>query len=196
MSKFYAVRIGKVPGIYNTWDECKAQVEGFSGASYKSFKTLDEAERFIRQEDDSKCHMGLCAYVDGSFNAEKGIYGSGAVILYDNEIIDKIKRTGNSEILVPMRNVSGEIAASVAAMRYAVENGYDSITVFHDYEGIAKWCTGEWKTEKDGTKMYKRFYDSVKDKIKVSFVKVAAHTGVEYNEMADRLAKEAAGING
>ena len=34
MSKIYAVRKGKIPGLYNTWDECKAQVDGFSGAEY------------------------------------------------------------------------------------------------------------------------------------------------------------------
>ena len=31
-SKYYAVRKGKTPGIYNSWSECKLQVDGFSGA--------------------------------------------------------------------------------------------------------------------------------------------------------------------
>ena len=30
--KFYAVRVGKVPGVYQTWSQAKEQVEGFSGA--------------------------------------------------------------------------------------------------------------------------------------------------------------------
>ena len=30
--KFYAVREGKTPGIYNTWDECLAQVRGHKGS--------------------------------------------------------------------------------------------------------------------------------------------------------------------
>lgn len=50
MAKYYAVKKGKNPGIYNTWDECKAQVDGFSGAVYKSFKTKDEAENFIQEK--------------------------------------------------------------------------------------------------------------------------------------------------
>ena len=37
MAKFYAVKEGKKPGIYHTWDECKEQVNGYSGAVYKSF---------------------------------------------------------------------------------------------------------------------------------------------------------------
>ena len=42
-SKFYAVKKGKIPGIYNSWDDCKKMVDGFPGAVYKSFKTLEEA---------------------------------------------------------------------------------------------------------------------------------------------------------
>ena len=44
--KYYAVRTGKKPGIYNTWEECKAVVDGYPGAQYKSFKTREEAEAF------------------------------------------------------------------------------------------------------------------------------------------------------
>ena len=33
--KVYAVRKGKATGIFYTWDECKAAVDGFSGAVYK-----------------------------------------------------------------------------------------------------------------------------------------------------------------
>eukprot|EP01135_Chromosphaera_perkinsii_P008622 Nk52_evm64s1401 gene=Nk52_evmTU64s1401 len=46
--KFYAVARGKTPGIYSTWDECKAQVTGFSKAMYKGFVTRDEAEAYMR----------------------------------------------------------------------------------------------------------------------------------------------------
>jgi ribonuclease HI len=45
--KFYAVRIGREPGIYTTWEQAKKQVMGFSGAKYKSFKTRKEAENFM-----------------------------------------------------------------------------------------------------------------------------------------------------
>ena len=47
MAKFYAVRVGKKPGIYMTWPECEAQVKGFPGAKYKSFPTKAEAEAFV-----------------------------------------------------------------------------------------------------------------------------------------------------
>lgn len=45
--KFYAVKVGKIPGVYTTWLECSKNVTGFNGAVYKSFPTLEEAERYI-----------------------------------------------------------------------------------------------------------------------------------------------------
>ena len=43
-AKFYVVWAGRRTGIFSDWDTCKAQVEGFAGARYKSFKTRAEAE--------------------------------------------------------------------------------------------------------------------------------------------------------
>lgn len=49
----YAVRVGRKPGIYRTWDETKAMVHGFSGAIYKSFATRDEAQTFMQNAQKS-----------------------------------------------------------------------------------------------------------------------------------------------
>lgn len=44
---YYAVRVGRKPGIYNTWDECQEQVLKFSGAAFKGFDTYNEALTFV-----------------------------------------------------------------------------------------------------------------------------------------------------
>ena len=78
-SKYYAVKKGKVPGIYLNWNDCKAMVDGYPGAVYKSFKTIEEAEKFINGEKSlagEKTITGMklsgenstYAFVDGSFN--------------------------------------------------------------------------------------------------------------------------------
>lgn len=43
--RYYVVWKGLVPGVYDTWDECRCQIEGVKQALYKSFATLAEAER-------------------------------------------------------------------------------------------------------------------------------------------------------
>lgn len=47
--KIYAVFQGKIPGLYETWDEASAQVQGFKGAVYKSFPSREEAILWLRQ---------------------------------------------------------------------------------------------------------------------------------------------------
>ena len=47
--KYYAVKRGKTPGIYLTWEDCRSQISGFSGAVYKGFETLEEAGAFLQQ---------------------------------------------------------------------------------------------------------------------------------------------------
>lgn len=52
-SKYYVVWVGATPGIYSSWEECRAQVESWKGAVYKGFETMEEAERaFAGRPDD------------------------------------------------------------------------------------------------------------------------------------------------
>jgi ribonuclease HI len=47
-TKHYVVWAGRVPGVFQTWDDCKTQVDGFSGARYRSYPTRREAELAYR----------------------------------------------------------------------------------------------------------------------------------------------------
>lgn len=50
--KFYVVTHGYQPGIYDTWEECKAQVDGYSGARYKAYDTCEAATSAFRKVMD------------------------------------------------------------------------------------------------------------------------------------------------
>ena len=43
--RYYVVWNGIEPGIYSTWQECEAQIKGVKQALYKSFDTIEEAEK-------------------------------------------------------------------------------------------------------------------------------------------------------
>ncbi len=117
------------------------------------------------------------------------------MVILRNDIVEKTYSIkGNEESLVGMRNVAGEIEASKMAMKYCIDNNIRYLKLYFDYEGIEKWCVGVWKANKEGTIEYKKFYDSIKDKLHVEFIKVKAHSGDRYNEEADKLAKAAIGI--
>lgn len=190
--KYYAVRIGRNPGIYHTWDECKRETMGFKGASFKKFSTREDAEAFINEiEEDKKESAGkdeLVVYVDGSYRNSDKSHSYGVYMFNDEEEYTYSKRFFKDS---DMRNVSGEIKGAMRAMEEAANLGKKKIYLHYDYEGIRSWALGFWKTNKEGTIYYKNFYDSIKDKLEVKFIKVEAHTGVKYNELVDKLAKEA-----
>jgi len=47
--KFYAVRKGRTPGIYNSWPDCQQQTDRFRNPEFKSFATRDAAEAFMKE---------------------------------------------------------------------------------------------------------------------------------------------------
>lgn len=218
--KYYAVKIGKNTGIFQTWEECKENVDGYPGALYKSFKTISEAYTYLGDEGTQMSLFDMdavmqptnttkteipdetmpistaskaIAYVDGSFNAETNVFGYGVVMFHNGKEIH-LSHSYNDEDLATMRNVAGEIYGSMAAMTYALENNIKTLSIYYDYMGIAKWCTGEWKTNKNGTIAYKKYYDKARKKVNINFEKVKGHSGDKYNDLADKLAKEACGI--
>ncbi|MDU3457275.1 MAG: ribonuclease H family protein [Peptoniphilus sp.] len=190
--KYYAVRIGRNPGIYHTWDECKRETMGFKGASFKKFSTREDAEAFINEIEEDKKESAekdeLVVYVDGSYRNSDKSHSYGVYMFNDEEEYTYSKRFFKDS---DMRNVSGEIKGAMRAMEEAAKLGKKKIYLHYDYEGIRSWALGFWKTNKEGTIYYKNFYDSIKDKLEVKFIKVEAHTGVKYNELVDKLAKEA-----
>lgn len=198
---YYGVRKGRNIGIYNTWKECEENVRGYPGAEYKKFSNYEDALSFIEDKEEKedlleKKDIGdgeAIAYVDGSFNLGDFSYAYGIVfITTEGKELYNWKETEKD--LVEMRNVAGEIRGAMEAMKIALEKDKKTLYIHYDYAGIENWAKGTWKTNKLGTKRYKEFYDSIKDKLDVKFIKVKAHSGVEYNEEADRLAKKALGI--
>lgn len=200
--KFYAVKVGKTPGIYTTWDECKDNVNGFPGAIYKSFKTREDAVEFIGDKiilavEEVKTSYYESdmpyAFVDGSYNIATGTYGYGGFLVCNNEKYI-LMGSGNDPEMASMRNVAGEVLGSQAAMAKALELGLKELKIYYDYAGIEMWALGNWKRNKKGTIAYYDFVNSIRHNLALYFVKVKGHSGVDGNEEADRLAKKAVGI--
>lgn len=197
--KFYGVLKGYNPGVYDNWEEVKVQTNGFSGAVYQGFKSIEEAHEFVygtplKEEpvelDEIPFIAEVDIYTDGSYKDDK--IGFGIVICKENgEIIKDCGRfLGSAEDCVS-RNVVGEIYAIIRAIQLIKANDLDkkNITIYHDYEGVSKWITGEWTPRKPLTKRYVEYFKTYMKGVNYRFVHVYSHTNDPLNDEADRLSK-------
>mmetsp|Transcript_39514 Transcript_39514/g.95567 ORF Transcript_39514/g.95567 Transcript_39514/m.95567 type:complete len:151 (+) Transcript_39514:56-508(+) len=51
--KYYAVAKGHKSGVYNSWGDCKEQVDGYSRNQYRGFATESEAKDYVQKYSDT-----------------------------------------------------------------------------------------------------------------------------------------------
>lgn len=183
--KFYAIKTPEESKIVMTWAECEKLTHGVKGVLFKSFASRAEAEAWISGME-APVPTGLRVFVDGSFSPDFPKSGW-AFVVTENDV-EIARGSGITAFDAESRNIDGEVMASYQAMRWLDSNDKTG-TICHDYEGIARWAKGEWQAKSN---IAKRYVAAAKPYLhRVSFEKVAAHTGVKWNELVDQLAKDA-----
>ena len=160
---------------------------------YCDFAKWWESSKVIEPNLDS-----VEIYVDGSYSKDTDLTGSGIVIKANGIIYKK-------SFVVPTEddhswNIDGECHAVLESLKICGgESGIENktinsrnITINYDYLGIEKWATGEWKAKSKIAKLYAEEFKKLINKynFSVTFNKVKAHSGDQYNDIADGLAKE------
>lgn len=203
---YYVVKEGAKVGIFNNWNECQASVKGYKGAVFKGFETKAEALEWLNgrvsvSTDLSESIKGNApldaigpidyeVYTDGSFC--KGRYSYGYAFIKDGEVVFESNGVGEDLEAAIMRNVAGELAAVVHAVEKA-KTLNARILIYHDYSGVSHWVTGAWQAKNKFTQAYVAFMKAHHGLYE--FRKVAGHSGDQFNDYVDRLAKEALGIS-
>lgn len=142
MSKWYVVWQGRKPGVYDNWEECKAQVLKQPGARYKSFKDITRAEAVaIYEEGTPEAHSPERAVKREETDNEAG-GDSVALIHPDGIAVDASTRNNpgpmeyrgvtveskdvvfNSQLYPVGTNNIGEFLAIVHAMAWMKQVGY------------------------------------------------------------------------
>ena len=201
-NKYYAVATGRIPGIYETWADCEAQVKGFPCASFKGFSDKEGAESFISDASDrkeqsesmgnpfEKEYAGRHAfiYVDGSYNKGTNKYGYGVYV--EDEQSPKIF-VGGDTCQYGGNNIEGEIQAATVALDYAFKSDkYDSVTICHDLKHIGLIGDRIEQPHTEYTSRYGCFVDKIRRTgLAVDFIHTKGHTGIVGNEYVDKLAK-------
>lgn len=200
--KVYAIKEGfnfstneKVENlIVDTWAECQRYIKGVKGAKYKSFEDINEAKAFLANGDgmlkkgvDTYPMDCLHIYVDGSYNISTERYAYALVAVKDNviEYIENGKSEDNSNKAI--RQIAGELEATVKGVEYALRQKEKKVVIFHDYAGIAHHATGFWERKEQSSIDYHNKMKSLMNSgIEVIFVKVDSHTlSVHFNNYRD-----------
>jgi ribonuclease HI len=201
--KFYGVRKGRMTGIFENWEACRAQVYHFPGAVYKGFSTREEAEAFLSPSQTSQSAPTgksqkptssiIEIWVDGScFPQANGSLrlGWGLLVKKNGQEIHRDKGNDIPRTAIVHRNVAGEILAILKAIQWCQSQGITELTIYYDYQGLESWATGDWRAKLPFTQAYAQ---AVKESgVTIHWVKVKAHSGNPENDIVDQLAKEAA----
>ncbi|MFN2355454.1 MAG: ribonuclease HI [Desulfopila sp.] len=163
--KWYAVKKGVKPGVYQSWAETEAQVKGYSGAVFKGFTSEAEARQWFAG-NSSETGSGpkttaaaksktaaapkkkvfeypqprsgeLVIYTDGGAINNPGPGGFGAVLL---------SATGEKELCAGYRYTTNnrmELTACIVALQH-VEEGCRSITLYSDSSYVVNGITKGW----------------------------------------------------
>ena len=139
----------------------------------------------------------MIIYTDGSFNKKlsKTTTAYAAVIVTEETETEYIADIVYGVILEPdyvnMWNVGGEIWAVLAGLDYAINRYHpNNIQIYHDYIGLSRWVTGEWKAKNSATASYARHVKSLKRDRRISFIKVTGHSNNLLNDIADEYANK------
>ena len=216
--KFYAVRVGRKPGIYNEWfgrNGAEAQVKGFPKAVFKGFATREDAECFLI--DDIKSNSikkpkrmkkqipvsnrnSIIIYTDGGCINNPGPGGYGVVILNGKsrkELSAGYRLTTNNRM---------ELMACIVGLQSL--KAPSSVTVHSDskyvVDGISKgwaknWQTNNWmrpnNRQAENVDLWEQLL-TLCEKHQIEFFWVKGHAGNPENERCDQLANEASSQKG
>lgn len=153
--KFYVVFAGYQPGIYDTWEECKAQVDGFSGACYRAFDTCEDATAAFRKANDiealqfytflsrPKPVINYAAFpeirldaiaVDGACDKNPG-----GNVEYQGVSVGSGQRLFHVGPMPGGSNNIGEYLGLVHALAYLAQKGDTSTPVYSDSRTALSW---------------------------------------------------------
>ncbi len=109
--KYYAVRVGRNPGVYDTWDECQREVTGYPRAAFKSFGTVEEAWEFVNVSAPKTVY---------NFNTEniypqRTFYQQRSSSIYEDEESDI---DDDDEPVIPQRNTSNTVLSDTDIRRF------------------------------------------------------------------------------
>ena len=154
--KWYVVWKGFEPGIYDTWAECKLQIEGFEGACYKSFETQAQAveayrsnpRNYIGNKKSTGLFRNSSSIVLPSLSVDAACSGNPGKMEYRGVLTETGEEIFRIGPLDDATNNIGEFLAIVHGLALLKKQGSD-MPVYSDSNNAILWI----KNKKCKTKL-------------------------------------------
>ena len=216
---FYAVAKGHQTGIFNNWNDCKINTDGYKGKLFKKFNTKEEAEKFILEPPQSKIKKNVLEIENSTFEADYYVYTNSSCLnngkknavagfgIYfgENDI-----RNISQKVIGKQSNNTGELGA-ILHLYDIIENDILSgkkIGIVSDSEyaimcatTYGKKCNDtHWIKDIPNKDMVKKVFELYNDKHNIVFLHIMSHTDKTDihsigNVTADKLANKAIGLD-
>ncbi|CAM1359087.1 Ribonuclease H [Tenacibaculum sediminilitoris] len=150
--KYYVVWKGKKTGVFSSWDACKKQIDGFTGAQYKAFTDKREAELALKKsyndykgKDTKKTTLSLeekakygfpvleSISVDAACAGNPGLMEYRGVLTHNKKEIFKMGPFKNGT------NNIGEFLALVHGIALLKSKKMDSYPIYSDSKIAMSW---------------------------------------------------------
>lgn len=156
---FYVVWNGVKPGIYKSWNECKAQVEGYDGAIYKSFSNEEEATKafndnpwnYVGKNAEKKKTQSIHTIpeiIKDSICVDAACSGNPGLMEYRGVYTKTGEQIFHQGPYEQGTNNIGEFLALVHGLALLKQKGY-TIPIYSDSANAIKWV----KEKKSKTKL-------------------------------------------
>lgn len=203
--KYYAVKCGRKPGIYESWEDTLKQVDKYPGAQYKSFIKQEDALKYYRnpnhwKETNNTDDAQLVIYTDGG---ERSSQKLGAYAFYT---VNKIKNQSYcAKRAVPnVTNQQMELMALLSALKHNYEYVNNRITIVTDSKylmhtftnnWIENWRKNDWRKSDNkpvkNLKLMQSLYEVINHFHHVNFRWVKGHANNAGNNRVDLLVNQA-----
>lgn len=174
--KYYVVWTGKIPGVFNSWNDCKKSIDGFPGAEYKSFTSKEEAETaFTRSYLDYKGvntkkpvgDKALLAKIGKpnlqSIAVDAACSGNPGLMEYRGVVTQTHKQLFIQGPFKEGTNNIGEFLALVHGLAYLQKIGKPELPIYSDSKIAIAWVKAkQCRTKTMPTKNNKELFDLIK----------------------------------
>jgi ribonuclease HI len=196
--KVFAIKTGKVKGIFFTCEEFNKCMKGVKNSRGKKCNDVEKAYHYIYSTKIPKNlsssvsitnNRGYTsdnlAYVDGSYCVDNNLMGI-AYTIKNNE--QDISHSSFIRLQEKGSSLKAELISAMMVIERAMQEGLKDITIVHDNEQIAKIISS--KKQKDAfNEKYYNFVVTASKTIGITFQKVKSHSGNAGNNKVDTLAK-------